>query len=138
MAANGTYMDECGACHEPYHPSLLPAASWQKLMSGLDNHFGEDASLPPDETAALAAYLTRYAGEAWDTEAGREISRVSPDDPLRITASPHWRRKHHGLPAAAFSASNVKTEGNCSACHADAQSGRFADQAITYEGSLAP
>jgi hypothetical protein len=138
MPANATYAEECGACHEPYHPSLLPAASWRKLMSGLDDHFGEDASLPPEESAALTAYLTRYAGEAWDTEAGREIALVSPENPLRITASRHWQRKHHGLPAGAFTAANVKTKGNCSACHADAESGRFADQAITYQGDLAP
>ncbi len=133
MPANPTYRSDCSSCHEAFHPSLLPRSSWQELMAGLDQHFGEDASLPGDEAAAITQYLTTYAAEAWDTEAGRRIAVVSPSDPLRITASPHWRRKHHWLPATAFAASNVKTKSHCSACHSDAETGRFADQAITYD-----
>ena len=39
------YATECGACHLAYPPALLPARSWQRLMAGLDTHFGSDASL---------------------------------------------------------------------------------------------
>ena len=53
-------------------------------------------------------------------------------------ASPHWQRKHHRLPAAAFAAADVKSKSHCSACHADADSGRFADQAITYNEGIFP
>jgi cytochrome b len=133
MPASDTYRRECGACHDPFHPSLLPRSSWQALMGGLDAHFGEDASLPLDEVAEITRYLTTYAAEAWDTEAGRRIAAVSPKDPLRITASPHWQRKHHWLPAAAFTAAGVNSKSHCSACHGDAETGRFADQAITYD-----
>jgi len=133
MPVNRTYQSECGACHDPFHPSLLPRSSWQTLMTGLDQHFGEDASLPAPEVAELSRYLTAYSAEAWDTEAGRRIAAVSPADPLRITASPLWQRKHHWLPATAFTADNVKSKSHCSACHSDAETGRFADQAITYD-----
>ena len=102
-------------------------------MAGLDKHFGEDASLPTAEVAEITRYLTTYAAEAWDTEAGRRIAAVSPADPLRITASPHWQRKHHWLPAEAFAAGNVKSKSHCTACHNDAETGRFADQAIIYD-----
>lgn len=133
MPVSETYRSDCGACHEPFHPSLLPRGSWQLLMAGLDEHFGEDASLPPAEAAEITGYLTTYAAEAWDTEAGRRIASVSPADPLRITASPHWQRKHHWLPAQAFTAESVKSRSHCSACHSDAEAGRFADQAITSD-----
>src|SRR5690606_37122372 len=39
------YQEECGACHLPYPPGLLPAASWQRIMQDLAHHFGTDASL---------------------------------------------------------------------------------------------
>ena len=39
------YQQECAACHLAYPPGLLPAASWQRLMSNLPRHFGTDASL---------------------------------------------------------------------------------------------
>jgi cytochrome b len=133
MPINETYQSDCGACHDAFHPSLLPRSSWQSLMDHLDKHFGEDASLPADEATQITHYLTAYSAEAWDTEAGRRIAAVSAADPLRITASPHWQRKHHWLPASAFSADNVKTKSHCSACHSDAESGRFADQEITYD-----
>jgi len=133
MPVNKTYQSDCGACHDPFHPSLLPRRSWQSLMAGLDNHFGEDASLPSPEAAEITQYLTTYSAEAWDTESGQRIAKVSPADPLRITASPHWQRKHHWLPASAFTAESVRTKSHCTACHADAETGRFADQAITYD-----
>ena len=133
MPVSDVYRRECGACHDPFHPSLLPRQSWESLMAGLGSHFGEDASLPPEEVKDITAYLTTYSAEAWDTEAGRRIAAVAPDDPLRITASPHWQRKHHRLPAAAFAMRGVGTKSHCSACHGDAETGRFADQAITYD-----
>jgi cytochrome b len=133
MPISETYRTDCGACHDPFHPSLLPRGSWQSLMAGLDNHFGEDASLPRAEAADIAQYLTTYSSEAWDTEAGQQIARVSAAAPLRITASPYWQRKHHWLPSSAFTAETVKTKSHCSACHDDAETGRFADQAITYD-----
>ena len=45
LPANATYRDECGSCHVAYPPGLLPAVSWQRLMSDLPRHYGTDASL---------------------------------------------------------------------------------------------
>ncbi|TRZ56674.1 MAG: hypothetical protein D4S02_15065, partial [Rhodocyclaceae bacterium] len=28
---NATYVKECGACHFPYQPALMPARSWRKV-----------------------------------------------------------------------------------------------------------
>ena len=130
MPMDPVWVAECGACHQPFHPSLLPRASWAALMGDLGDHFGEDASLPGAEAAQIAAFLDLYAAEAWDTEAARRFAVVSPGDPLRITATPFWVAKHADVPPERFSAAPVQTKANCAACHTDAVNGRFDDQAI--------
>jgi cytochrome b len=130
LALDPAYADECGACHDSFHPSLLPVASWAALMAGLQDHFGEDASLDPVRAEEIAAWLTANAAESWDTEVGNRFRVVDPAQPLRITATPYWRGKHAGIPEAVFARKAVGSKVNCSACHRDAATGRFDDQAI--------
>lgn len=130
-AVNAVYARECGACHPAYHPSLLPAASWQAVLDKLDDHFGEDASLPAPALAEIAGFLATHAAEAWDTEIGIRYRTVAASEPQRITATPAWLRKHASLPDAWFARKSVGSKGNCSACHRDAASGRFDDQKIS-------
>jgi cytochrome b len=138
LPPNETMLTECGDCHHPFHPSLLPRASWARLMASLNDHFGEDASLPAGKRDEIAAYLERYAADAWDTEAARRFAVVSPADPLRITATPYWRQKHAGIDPAVFAAKPVMARSNCIACHRDADSGRFDDQAIAIPKETSP
>jgi hypothetical protein len=138
MPANPMFAQECGACHRPFHPSLLPRASWAAVMAGLADHFGEDASLPADEARQIGAYLQTYSAEAWDTEAARRFAVTSPDQPLRITETPYWRRKHAGIDPAVFARPTIGAKSNCGACHRDAESGRFDDQAINIPEGKAP
>ena len=56
------YTQECGACHLAYPPSLLPARSWQRLMTGLDRHYGSDASLDTAQQQQIGTWLQAYAG----------------------------------------------------------------------------
>ena len=130
LAGNALYAKECGACHDAYHPSLLPAQSWRRVMSNLSDHFGEDASLDPRATLEISDWLASNASEAWDTEAANRFRVVDPDEPLRITRAPYWRRKHSDIPDAVFAQKAVRSRANCSACHRDASTERFDDQAI--------
>ena len=130
MPANQAMLEECGACHHTFHPSLLPRASWAKMMANLTDHFGEDASLTAAKRDEIAAYLELYAAEAWDTSAAHRFSVISADQPMRITATPAWQRIHRRLDAAVFKRPAIKTKINCIACHRDADSGRFDPQAI--------
>jgi hypothetical protein len=41
LVQNLAYAEECGTCHDDFHPSLLPTASWAALISGLEDHFGD-------------------------------------------------------------------------------------------------
>lgn len=138
MLPDETVSAECGACHWAYHPSLLPRSSWAALLADLENHFGEDASLPAEETGRIASFYDRYAAEAWDTEAARRFAMVSPSEPLRITATPYWTAKHANIAPAIFLAAPVGSRSNCIACHRDADSGRFDDQAIAIPEGTAP
>ena len=130
MPEHEDFQSECGDCHEVYHPSLLPKASWKAMMDGLDDHFGEDASLMPETAAAIADHLTAHASEAWDTEAANRFRTVSPDAPYQITATPYWVRKHQDIKDAVFKRKGVGSKSRCLACHKDAESGRFDDQSI--------
>jgi cytochrome b len=130
-AVNAAYARECGACHAAFHPSLLPAASWQAVLRTLDDHFGEDASLSAPVLAEIAGFLASHAAEAWDTEIGIRYRTVAASEPRRITASPAWLRKHARLSDALFARKTVGNKSNCGACHRDATTGRFDDSKIS-------
>lgn len=124
------YAQECGTCHVAYHPSLLPAATWNAIMDGLARHFGEDAELDPAKAQAIRTYLLANAAEHYDTLAAHVFTQPDPADPLRITATAFWTRRHASLPPQVFSSKPVGGRGQCDACHQDAASGRFNPLAI--------
>lgn len=130
LALPALYRDECGACHWPQHPSLLPAARWSQIMAGLDDHFGDSASLAPEPARAISQFLTANGAETWDTEAAHELAPNSLDPAGRMTEGAFWRRRHQALSDADFARPPVGAKVNCPACHRDADQGLFADQAI--------
>lgn len=119
MPANATYQQECASCHMAYPPALLPAASWQRLMGGLQRHYGTDASLDAKTTQELARYLQTNAGTY------KRVSEEPPQD--RITQSQWFLRKHREgeVPANVWKRASVGSPSNCSACHARAAQGEF-------------
>jgi hypothetical protein len=100
------------------------------MMTTLREHFGEDASLDAATTGSLTSWLVSNAAETFDTESANRLRMVAPDEPFRITAAPYWVRKHAGIPAEVFARKSVGGKFNCNACHRDADSGRYDDQAI--------
>jgi hypothetical protein len=134
LPANATYAKECGACHDAHAPSVLPAASWAGIMTSLEDHFGEDASLAPRAASEIAVWLAANSAETFDTESANRFRTVGPESPQRITATPYWVRKHAGIAPDVFRRARIKSKVNCSGCHRDAGSGRFDDQAITVPG----
>jgi len=126
-ALDPEYVKECGDCHIPFHPSLRSAVAWSEIMNGLDDHFGEDATLADDVRARLTSYLTANAAEKWDTRAANVFRQPTP---LRVTATQFWERRHAGLDPSVFKMKAVGTKSNCEACHGDARRGLFTPQAI--------
>lgn len=124
------YLSECAACHVAYPPGLLPAASWQRLMGGLDRHYGSDASLDPATVAQLSAWLQAQAGTY------KRVTGAPPDD--RITRSDWFVRKHRRIEPAVWRLASVKSAANCAACHTGAERGQFDDGALRRPAGLDP
>jgi cytochrome b len=131
VTADAAWQKECGDCHMAFHPTLLPAASWASIMTSLDDHFGEDASLPAETAAAIAAYLQANSAETSDALPANVFRKVSATRPLEITQTPFWLRLHDEIPESTFKAAPVNSRQNCAACHGDAAAGTFAPQAIS-------
>ena len=129
---NTLWREECGSCHLPFYPSLLPARSWVRMMDGQDQHFGTDLGLDAPTNAAILAFLTANAAERHLTEAGLKIDRsLSPSvAPLRITETPYWIKKHRDIRDVTWLAPEIKSKTRCEACHLDALEGTFEDAAM--------
>ena len=106
---NERWKAECGSCHVAYPPQLLPAQSWQRLMSGLERHFGADASLDAAAAAEIGDFLRRHSGT------GKRIRGAS--ESLRITQSAWFVREHRKV--------SPKNAASCESCHAHAAQGDF-------------
>ena len=123
------YTQECGSCHLAYPPGMLPASSWQRLMGGLDKHFGTDASLEPATVQKLAGWLQTHAGTY------KRVTTAPPQD--RITQSAWFVRKHRQVDSPlVWKHASVKSAANCAACHTQAEQGRFDDDALTFPRGL--
>lgn len=110
------YQQECGACHVAFPARGLPAASWARLMAGLPQHFGTDASLDPAALREIDRWLQAQAAS------GRQAS-PPPED--RITRSAWFLREHDEVGAATWRRAAVGRPSNCAACHTGAAEGRF-------------
>lgn len=127
------YSSNCGECHHAHHPSLRGAASWRRIMAGLDDHFGEHASLGESPRKAIAGYLRANAAETFDTEASNLIGRPETKTD-RMTGTRAWIKRHKSIDGAVYRRKAVGSKVNCNACHTDAASGRYDDQAISIPG----
>ncbi|RPH63988.1 MAG: cytochrome C [Burkholderiales bacterium] len=123
-------LQECGSCHLAFPPSMLPAASWKRMMAGLEDHFGDDASVDAGTAATITRYLVRNAGDARDARRdGRLLRGLDPNAaPLRITELPKWRREHRKVARSDWTSKEVGTKANCAGCHVDAAQGYFDDE----------
>ncbi|MDH4230243.1 MAG: cytochrome b/b6 domain-containing protein [Nitrospirota bacterium] len=129
---NDAYNSECGDCHLAFHPTLLPARSWQRMMDEQADHFGDDLGLDADTVATLLAFMLPNAAESQLDEPAYKINRSVPADstPLRITETPYWVKKHHEIAAAEWKTDKVHGKADCGACHLDAEEGTFEDSAM--------
>jgi len=120
--SNAKWVAECGGCHMAFAPGLLPAASWTKVMNGLDKHFDTDASLPAQDVKEITDYLTKYASKRW----------TANTSPLRISESVWFKTKHSSseINPAVWKRESVKSPANCMACHSGADKGDFNERNI--------
>ena len=107
---------ECGACHLAFQAGLLPAKSWKSIMNGLEDHFGEDASLDKKTARHITDYLVRNAGR----DRGAKASN-------RITELRWFVHEHRDHEVSARARKKAGTMANCIACHKGADKGYYDD-----------
>ncbi|EIJ41443.1 cytochrome b [Beggiatoa alba B18LD] len=134
LPRHALWEEECGACHLAYSPVLLPARSWQLLLSQTQAHFQEDLALDADTLKQLQLFAQANAADQHLSEAAWHIDTSTPqtDTPQRITETVYWREKHAVIPQTYWQSALVKYQGNCAACHLDAEQGSFEDSAMSY------
>jgi hypothetical protein len=125
---NATLVSECGDCHVVYPPRMLPKRSWQKLMDGLADHFGEELSLDTGTRKEVLDYLLGNAADSGGKRGHGFLKGLGPDDaPIRITETPRWRKEHRELPDSVWSDPRITFKGECNVCHTEAERGRYDD-----------
>jgi hypothetical protein len=122
QAQPAKYAQECGTCHTPYPAGMLPAASWERLMGGLNKHFGTDASLDEVTNREISAWLKSGAGTF------RRVREEPPQD--RITKSNWFVRQHDEVSSSTWKRASVGSASNCSACHAGASKGNYNEHEV--------
>ncbi len=114
------YAKECGACHLPYPPGLLPAASWRRILGNLSDHFGDVADLEPEVRSGLERWLVARAARPNGAAAA----------PPRITASPWFVHEHREVPPGVAARPAIGSFANCGACHPGAGRWDFDDDRV--------
>jgi len=135
-ATDKQYTDECGACHFAYPAGLLPARSWEKLLSNLSDHFGENAELGADVAQSLNAYLTKNAADKVRNRLSQGIARsIGRATPLRITETAFFKREHREVPQRLVKDNpKVQSFSRCPVCHTRAAHGSFSENEIDIPG----
>ena len=121
---NKEWKEECGSCHIAYPPKLLIADDWQKLMEGLDKHFGANAVLDAEDNKEILNFLRRNAGFR------KKYSAPS----LRISDTPWFTHEHSEISSNTWSDPAVKSRSNCGACHINAEQGDWSERSTHIPG----
>jgi len=126
---NASWRENCSECHFAFHPSLLPARSWQKIFDEQHEHFGDDLDLDRKLFTELLKFHLDNAAERGLTEPSRKILFYTPENatPVRITETKYWQRKHEDIKDIYWKSKQVSIKGNCAACHLDAKEGTYED-----------
>lgn len=111
------YAQECASCHVAYPPALLPADSWQRIMTGLPQHYGVDASLDTAQLETIGRWLKGEAGRY------KKVQVSPPED--RISRSDWFVREHRRVSSEVWRLPSVQSPSQCTACHTQAVRGRF-------------
>ncbi len=132
-ATDSLYLKECGSCHFAYQSGLLPSRSWVKVMEKLNDHFGTDASLEPEENKRILKYLVDNSAEKFTNyKRSKKIndSVAAAETPIAITKTRYFIQKHRELSAKHIEQKEVKSLANCMACHTKADKGSYSEREI--------
>lgn len=120
-AEHPLFYEKCSKCHKIYPPFMLPRGSWERLMQGLENHFGEAITediLSKRESQTITDYLITNASETSSHKlAFHTLRSLDEMRPISMTKVPYWRERHQGINASTYQRLHVKDPSQCFACH---------------------
>jgi len=133
-----TYYTECGACHQPYPPFMLPTSSWLRIKEGLKNHFGEEISpimkkgenrISINDQTVIFNYLVENSADKSTREISVKVMKSLNGARGRksITKIQYWKDTHANIPKHIFKSQKVKRKANCFACHKNFEKGILED-----------
>lgn len=131
------YKEECASCHMAYPPALLSTASWTGVMSGLEDHFGDNAEVDAQTHKTISEFLAVNSADNSNYRRSRKFMRGidANSPPLRISETPYFKRKHDEIPQTLLSNnSEVSSFSQCNSCHQGAQKGIFDDDDVKIPG----
>lgn len=135
--ASPVYREECGSCHFAFQPGLLPEKSWRKMMTGLEDHFGDNAELDAEANKNILDYLVTNSADKSNYKRSTRIvgSLRKGEVPLRITDTVYFQRKHDEIPARYVKDNkDVGSYSKCEACHTRAEAGSYNEHEVTIPG----
>ena len=138
-----TYAYECGSCHKPYPPFMLPNTSWERIKKGLDNHFGEEIlyigkdnehSISKNDQTIIFNYLKNNSADKSTREISIKVMKSLNGARGRksITKIKIWKEIHKNIPRYIFTSKQIKDKSNCWACHRNFDKGIIEDIDIQY------
>jgi hypothetical protein len=131
------YTDECGGCHFPYQPGLLPANSWEQIMGRLDDHFGENAELTESDRDAIRNFLLNNAAGRANYGLPNKLMAAQGKRPLplRITELRYFVYEHSDLRRDLVQDNpEVRSFSNCDSCHQSAKQGLYDEHDVRIPG----
>ena len=133
LKSDPLYTKECGSCHMAYQPEFLPRRSWKKMMATLEDHFGSDATLEPEDDNAIFMYLMDNAADS--KRVGKHYAKTADsiarnDAPLSISKTRYFIKEHRDIAQKYIDQKEVKSIANCSACHQKAEQGDYRERNI--------
>ena len=121
---NELFVKECGSCHTLYPPTLLPKKSWELIMSDLENHFGDDASISDDSNKEILDFLVKNSAENSTMKPSLKfLNSIKNQDIIAMTKTTYWEKTHKEIPKELFEHNEIKSKANCKACHSDIEKG---------------
>lgn len=131
VVSDPAYTENCGACHFPYHPVLLPSGSWEKILASLSDHLGESIEIDSESAKKISAYLNANAANHSSTGLAAQIMKgLGTQLPQRITHVPYVKKKHRKISDEILKRKSIGALSNCSACHTGAANGIFEDDDV--------
>ncbi len=132
------YYNECGTCHKPYPPFMLPISSWNRMQDGLKNHFGEkispdhnksDNRISLNDQDVIFKYLKKNSANKSTREISVKVMKSLNGARGRksITKIKIWKDIHANIPPHIFKLKKIKRKANCFACHKNFEKGMIED-----------